>query len=69
MNKLLIDNTTQEIEWDIQSGNFLADGWKLEELYSSAKVVTTASTYKIVSLDDTITYAEVPIQATIIKYI
>ena len=69
MNKLLINNTTQEIEWDIQSGNFLADGWKLEELYPLAKVVTTTSTYKIVSLDDATTYAEIPIQATIIKYI
>jgi hypothetical protein len=63
MNRLLITGT--DIEWTIQN---IANSWLVEELYTSVKVVTGSVTYKIVSLDDSITYCEIPINNTVIKY-
>jgi hypothetical protein len=69
MNKLIIDSTLQKVEWDLQSVRAATAEWILEEYFSDCKVVTDSSTYKIVSTDDTITYAELPIQITVLKYI
>jgi hypothetical protein len=63
MNRLLITGT--DIEWAIQN---IANSWIVEELYTSVKVVTGSSTYKVMSLDDSITYCEIPIYNTVIKY-
>ena len=63
MNRLLITGT--DIEWTIQN---IANSWIVEEFYTSVKVVTGSITYKVMSLDDSITYCEVPINNTVIKY-
>jgi len=63
MNRLLITGT--DIEWTIQN---IANSWMIEGLYSSVKVVKESTTYKVVSLDDSITYCEIPIYNTVIKY-
>ena len=63
MNRLLITGT--DIEWAIQN---IANSWIVEEFYTSVKVVTGSITYKVMSLDDSITYCEVPINNTVIKY-
>jgi hypothetical protein len=64
MNRLLITGT--DIEWAIQN---IANSWIAEEFYTSVKIVTGSVTYKVMSLDDSITYCEVPINNTVIKYI
>jgi len=63
MNRLLITGT--DIEWAIQN---IANSWIVEEFYTSAKIVTGSVTYKVMSLDDSITYCEIPINSTVIKY-
>jgi hypothetical protein len=63
MNRLLITGT--DIEWTIQN---IANSWIIEAFYSSVKVVKESTTYKVVSLDDLITYCEIPIYNTVIKY-
>jgi hypothetical protein len=63
MNRLLITGT--DIEWAIQN---IANSWIVEEFYTSVKVVTGSITYKVMSLDDLITYCEIPINNTVIKY-
>ena len=63
MNRLLITGT--DIEWAIQN---IANSWIVEEFYTSVKVVTGSVTYKVMSLDDLITYCEVPINNTVIRY-
>ena len=63
MNRLLITGT--DIEWAIQN---IANSWIVEEFYISVKIVTGSVTYKVMSLDDLITYCEIPINNTVIKY-
>lgn len=63
MNKLLMAGT--DIEWSIQN---IANSWVREELYTSVKLVVGTSTYKVNSLDDSITYCELPIVNTVLKY-
>lgn len=69
MNKLIVNSATQSIEWDLQSVRAATAEWILEEYFSDCKVVKDTNTYKIVSIDDTIVYAELPIQITVLKYI
>lgn len=64
MNRLLITGT--DIEWAIQN---IANSWMVESFYNSVKVVVGTSTYKVVSLDDSITYCEIPINNTVLKYV
>jgi hypothetical protein len=63
MNRLLITGTN--IEWAIQN---IVNSWTAEEFYTSVKIVTGPVTYKVMSLDDSITYCEMPIYNTVIKY-
>jgi hypothetical protein len=63
MNRLLITGT--DIEWAIQN---IANSWIVEEFYTSVKVVKESTTYKVLSLDDSILYCEIPIYNTVIKY-
>jgi hypothetical protein len=63
MNRLLITGT--DIEWAIQN---IANSWMVEDFYTSVKVVTGSATYKVMSLDDSVTYCEIPINNTVIKY-
>jgi hypothetical protein len=69
MNKLIIDSTLQKIEWDLQSVRAATAEWILEEYFYDCKLVKDNNTYKVVSIDDTITYVELPIQITVLKYI
>jgi hypothetical protein len=69
MNKLIVDSATQTIEWDLQSVRAATAEWILEEYFSNCKIIKDTNTYKVVSTDDTITYVELPIQITVLKYI
>jgi len=64
MNRLLI--TGSDIEWAIQN---IANSWIVEEFYTSVKIVVETSTYKVKSIDDSITYCEMPIDNTVLKYV
>ncbi len=61
MNILGINPSNNSIQWNFNSN--------LESEYFNCKLVETATTYKVVSLDDTITYLITPLSNTIIKYI
>lgn len=61
MNVLEIDNLNNMAYWRITNN--------IESEFSNCKLVETATTYKIVSLDDTITYLITPLNNTVIKYL
>jgi hypothetical protein len=61
MNILEIDNQNNLAHWLINDN--------VQNEFFNCKLVETATTYKIVSLDDTITYLITPLSNTVIKYL
>jgi hypothetical protein len=59
MNVLIVNNTTNKIEWEYNN--------ETTEFFNS-KLVTSTSTYTVTSLDDTIVYLILPLNYTVIKY-
>jgi hypothetical protein len=60
MNILYIDIENNRAQWTFNNN--------LQGEWTDCKLVETSNTYKITSLDDTITYAIAPLQGTFIKY-